>query len=155
MLISGINASNPNITAGTTAHTSARFAQLNSRSDNVLVFNASPQHLNQAIQSMTDDGFDQVTSVNDGYIVYFNDKNYSIGGGWGHRGAENVDLNTLSGMLSGLVTNIDDLIFNLLQAGDGAIGMKDEEANMEAIAQAIAFFLFDDYATIGVKSPGG
>ena len=170
MLISGINASNPNITAGTTAHTSARFAQLNSRSDNVLVFNASPQHLNQAIQSMTDDGFDRtrlkdaeyiqeltdkVTSVNDGYIVYFNDKNYSIGGGWGHRGAENVDLNTLSGMLSGLVTNIDDLIFNLLQAGDGAIGMKDEEANMEAIAQAIAFFLFDDYATIGVKSPGG
>ena len=173
MVIDGIKrGTNTQVTSGTKAYTKQSFGQLNARPDNVLVFNASPKYLNDAIKKIDTDTQNfsrdrlkdaeyiqeltqQITSVQDGYIVYFNDKNYSIGGGWGHRAAENVPLSTVSSMLSGVIDNIDALTYDLLQVGDGAIGAKYLDQDTEAIAQGIAFFLFDDYSTIGTMNTKG
>lgn len=173
MLASGLYTSTQSlhIQPNVKVHTSSGFGRLDARADNVAVFNADVTRLTNAIQDIQADGFDRtrlkdidhineltrrVTEIDKGYIVYFNDKNYGIGNGRGHKAAENVSLETLKGMLGGLVDNIDQLIYNLLQSGAGAIDSKSvEESSLNAVAQAVAYFLFDDYKTIGTVGTNG
>ena len=173
MLASGLYTSNESlhIQPNVKVHTSPGFGRLDSRADNVAVFNADVSRLTDAIQDIQADGFERtrlkdvehineltrrVTEIDKGYIVYFNDKNYGVGNNRGHKAAEKVNLETLQGMLGGLVDNVDQLIYNLLQSGADAIDSKSvEESSLNAVAQAVAYFLFDDYKTIGTVGTNG
>lgn len=156
-----------------TAFSKEGFAKLNTRPDNVMTFNVPSSYLDdteaEIIRNQQENKQNRITDaeaiqklsarigqVQDGFIVYFNDKNYAIGAGHGHQAASNVSLESLSSILAGSpITDINQLIYNILQMGGGAISEGNDNGASDTIAQAVAYFLFDDWSTIGTKSSNG
>lgn len=150
-----------------------KFGQLNARPDNVFTFNIPKHYLDDTVNQiertekeqnrnrLTDaEAFsnlmNNISNIKDGFIVYFNDKNYNVGNGKGHKGAENVSLGDLPAiMANGPVGDVDQVIYNIMQMGEGAIGEGNDYGASEAIAASVAHFLFDDYNTIGAQTTGG
>ena len=51
--------------------------------------------------------------------------------------------------------DVNQLIYNILQATTGGISEGNDYGAADAIAQEVAFFLFDDWNTIGAAQSGG
>ncbi len=168
MVVSGIDGTTTADGGKITAHYSKGIAQKNARADHVLTFGVDKSFLDKAANELEGspdrekavDFFTNlskmVENVNDGFIVYFNDKNYMVGNNRGHSAGESINLDQLRGLLGGVLDNIDQLIYNLLQMGEGAIGAGQyTESTSQTLASAIAYVLFDDYSTIGNLPSGG
>ena len=155
------------------ANYSKGFGSLDSRADNVMYFNIPDSTINNTVeqinktrrnftQSRLSDAdaimqlMDNVKNIKDGYIVYFNDKNYNIGkSSTAHKAASNVKLKDLDSILVNSTIDVNQLIYNILQATTGGISEGNDYGAADAIAQEVAFFLFDDWNTIGAAQSGG
>lgn len=139
------------------------------RPDNVFYFGVDGSRVDQAFQNIKDADSTRESAVNelsklgtelnkvkDGFIVYVNDKNYTLNQNFKNRGMSAGtawDLYQIEGLLGGIVGNIDQLVYNLLQTGADAIKAGDTDEASKILAEGIAYYLFDDYTTIG--NPGG
>lgn len=100
---------------------------------------------------------EKLSGLDDGFIIYSSDKNYLLNANFdgfsvGSTGRNAADfLNSLRSFEN----NVDTLIGALQQLGSGAIGDDSKGVFENMIAQNIAYMLFDDFSTIGVKTPGG
>ena len=94
-----------------------------------------------------------VSNIKDGFIVYTSDKNYALTDGFKKRGGfsagADLSLDMLEGVLGRFISNVDNLIITLLNAGKGAIREGDTGEASKVLARAIAFALFDDWDFIG------
>lgn len=94
-----------------------------------------------------------VSNIKDGFIVYTSDKNYALTDSFKKRGGfsagADLSLDMLEGILGRFVSNVDNLIITLLNAGKGAIREGDTGEASKVLARAIAFALFDDWDYIG------
>lgn len=143
----------------------------NAQPDNVLVITEDSTNLLKKLENdLSQDGIgdrnreqaikafsnmsNNLAKLNSGFIVYFNDKNYNIGNNLAHK-AGDMTLDQLRSIVGPLVDDINQAIYNILQMAEGAVGEGLDESTSTAIAQAIAYFLFDDYNTIGTFSTGG
>lgn len=162
MVASGIDGTKTADGGTITANYAKGIAQKNARADHVLTFGVDKSFLDKAAEELDGspdreearDFFTNlskmVANVDDSFIVYFNDKNYMVGNNRGHSAGESINLDQLRGLLGGILDNMDQLIYNLLQMGEGAIGAGQyTESTSQTLASAIAFMLFDDYDTIG------
>lgn len=155
------------------ANYSKGFGSLDARPDNVMYFNIPESTINNTVEQinknrrnftqsrLTDADaimqlMDNIKNINDGYIVYFNDKNYNIGkSSTAHKAASNVKLKDLDSILANASIDVNQLIYNILQATSGGISEGNDYGAADAIAQEVAFFLFDDWNTIGAAQSGG
>lgn len=155
------------------ANYSKGFGSLDSRADNVMYFNIPNSTINNTVeqinktrrdftQNRLSDAdaimqlMDNVKNIKNGYIVYFNDKNYNIGkSSTAHKAASNVKLKDLDSILVNSTIDVNQLIYNILQATTGGISEGNDYGAADAIAQEVAFFLFDDWNTIGAAQSGG
>ena len=97
----------------------------------------------------------KIKDVKNGYIIYFNDKNYNIGkNSVAHQAAEDVKLEDLGLILQFSNINVNQLIYNILQATKGGVNEGDTSDAEEVIAQEVAYFLFDDWGSIGYADSG-
>lgn len=105
---------------------------------------------------------DQLSSFDDGFIVYTSAKNYTLNEKFeavygGYSAGKSTSLNNLGTIFTNMNINIDSLITTIMQLIPGAIGQgKDDEVKL-FLARAIASSLFDDFNTIGqsIETPSG
>ena len=136
------------------------------RADNVFYFNVDSSPIEKAFKQVKDSNSDRKTAVQaftelgnqldkvkDGFIVYVSDKNYTLNDSFYRRGGMSAgtswSLNQIYDILGGVVNNIDQIVYNILQNGEGAIRSGDTENAEKVMAEGIAYYLFDDYTTIG------
>ena len=166
MTVQGIN-SCPNISA--TAGMVKGAGKFEARADNVFYFNVNGTVVDNAMEQVRQDDSrenvvnifsnlgTQLDKVKDGFIVYVNDKNYTLNDNFMRRGGMSAgaswSLRQVQGLLGGIVGNIDQVVYNILQNGKGAIKEGDTSNTSQVLAEGIAYYLFDDYTTIG--NPGG
>ena len=156
-----------------TANYSKGFGALDTRPDNVMYFNIPDSTINNTVERINKNRknfvqnrlsdadaimelMDNIKDIKNGYIVYFNDKNYNIGkSSTAHKAASNVKLQDLDVILGNSTIDVNQLIYNILQATGGGISEGNDYGAEEAIAQEVAYFLFDDWNTIGAAQTGG
>lgn len=97
--------------------------------------------------------------IKDGYIVYSSDKNYTYNEGFRERGgfkAEGISLDTYRKIMKYTTRNARTFVGAILQTAQGAIkGPQFRPELEEAMAQDIAYFLFDDFKTLGKEAKAG
>lgn len=143
---------------------------VDARADNVFYFNMNGALVDRAFENVEEKNSTreaaveefsrlgkELSEVKDGFIVYVNDKNYTLNDNFKRRGGMSAGtawtLNQVQGLLGGIVGDIDQLIYNILQTGKDAIRAGDTGDASRVLAEGIAYYLFDDYNTIG--NPGG
>lgn len=103
----------------------------------------------------------QLASMNDGYVIYTNAKNYTLNSDFhGFSAGEDFSLGKLGSILelAGQSTSSAKTIMGIaLQLGAGAIGDKSngKETIERYIALNMAAFLFDDFTSIGESNATG
>lgn len=95
-----------------------------------------------------------------GFIVYTSDKNYTLNNGFAKKGGfaagSDMDGNTLMGLMERTPYDGATFIGAILQLAEGAVGEDISRAYFEvALAQMIAYFLFDDFNAIGAGLTNG
>lgn len=144
-------------------------AQVDARPDNTMVFGINTQAIHNSIDNIQKGGSTReiavqefgkignyVSNLESGFIVYVNDKNYTLNDNYkGMSAGTDWSLNQLKGLLGGFVENIDQIVYNILQTEKGAIFEGETEDASRVLAEGIAYYLFDDYNTIGNVSGGG
>lgn len=102
---------------------------------------------------------EKLKNIKDGYIVYSSDKNYAYNKGFEKRGgfqAENINLQTYQQIMKYTEKNARTFTGAILQTAEGAIaGIGYRHTMEEAMAHDIAYFLFDDFKTIGNEVGAG
>lgn len=165
MTAAGLNGI-PNVSANA-AGVHAGAGAIDARADNVFHFNMDGSRIDQAFQEVQNDNSsresavqafsklgEDLSRVKDGFIVYVNDKNYTLGKNFRGMSAGTAwNLYQIQGLLGGIIGDIDQLVYNLLQTGADAIRPNDTGNASKILAEGIAYYLFDDYTTIG--NPGG
>ena len=108
------------------------------------------------IAALTELG-NRLKDLNDGFIVYSSDKNYTLNNNFAgfHAGSLGATAADFLGNVYKNSSSLNTLIGALQQLGEGAILHNHEDDFEELLAQDIAFMLFDDYSTIGQKNTGG
>lgn len=148
-------------------HTGAGYAK--ARPDNVFSFNMNSSLVDEAFNNIASEQTtrekavteltklgDKLNQVKDGFIVYVNAKNYSIGNDFKGMSAGTAwNLDQIGSLLGNVVGDIEQLTYNLLQTGSGAIAGGDTKGASELLAEGIAYYLFDDYNTIGNSGGNG
>lgn len=101
-----------------------------------------------AIKGFTQFGQD-IEGLSDSLVIYTNNKLYAIGKTFG--GYSAGESRNLKGFLGQLPISLDINTFlnAILNCGHGSIGGDNGEQLSKGLAQLIAYFLFDDYSTIG------
>ena len=173
MVASGINGTKAADGSIITAEYSEHFGALDARPDNVMYFNIPGSTIDETVDRINKtrkdftqnrlsdadaimDLMDNIKNIKNGYIVYFNDKNYNIGkSSTAHKAASEVKLIDLGSILANSTINVNQLIYNILQATKGGISEGNDYGAADAIAQEVAYFLFDDWNTIGAAQTGG
>lgn len=137
------------------------------KADNILTINVDPAIIEEAlmnaganrdenIRALTELGT-KLSNLDDGFIIYSSDKNYSFNKNFSGYSAGSVGANAES-FLSNVYKNsssMNTLIGAIQQLGDGAM-MEGQRAEFEELlAQDMAYMLFDDFSTIGQVSSGG
>ena len=162
--LNGIN--NGSIITSVQAGVYTGAGEIKARADNVFYFGINRASIDAAFQKVKDsdsdrkatvDAFSQlgkeINEVKDGFIVYFNDKNYTLNDNFLRRKGMSAGtawtLEQVQDILAGVVNNIDQIIYNILQNGAGAIYAGDTQNTSKVLAEGIAYYLFDDYTTIG------
>lgn len=151
-----------------------RTGQLNARPDFIATFNTDMSAIDgvldefakrvdsrmNAVEAFNKIG-EKVANVPDGFIVYFNAKNYSLGDSFkqGFSAGTKMSFAQYGTFLDRVgrnsIESIDAFLGSLTQLAKGAIGEGENRMFEEIIAQDIAYFLFDDYDTIGKEVSGG
>ena len=152
-----------NATATRPAHVYKNAGDLGARPDNVFTFNMNTGVVDDILKRISESPADrqvaveefsklgsQLDKVKNGFIVYVNDKNYSLNKNYrGMSAGTSWNLEQIQGILGGVVGNITQIVYNLLQTGSGAIHGGETEDTSRILAEGIAYYLFDDYTTIG------
>ena len=91
--------------------------------------------------------------ASDGFVVYVSNKSYQLTELFektGYSGGSSISLGNFENVFGRNIENIDLLVGALMQLETNAIGEKgDKDIFEKAIATQIAYFLFDDFTTIG------
>lgn len=135
---------------------------LNAKPDNIMTFGVDLRPLYKALESYESEdrsnrtknisAFEELNKklqgTGDGYIVYFNDKDYILGRNF--KGFAAGDSQSLANFKSTFGVRVDEsLIEGILQTMSGAVGENIKGTLSEALASDIAMWLFDDFDTIG------
>lgn len=137
------------------------------KADNIIVFNIDPDIIQQTIETnekvsrernyqMIKELGEKIEKIDNGFIVYSNAKNYSLNQNFhGFSSGNKLTLGQFQSLLGHIQSNIDTFVGGIMQTMSGAIGenMKGDFQNW--IAEDIAYFLFDDFETIGFPQSGG
>ena len=162
MVAEELNKGNSNITASA-LHTGG----LNAKADNMIIFNVDLSAVEKILE--TSDAVNRSRNIelfnnlnnklkdfNNGYIVYTSDKNYVLNQNFERRGGfagESISLQTYEAIISKVHDGMDTFVGAILQTLHGAIGGTDLKKELEsAIAQDVAYLLFDDFESIGVTT---
>lgn len=135
------------------------------KADNIISFNLPLDEIEEAINKIDGNNRAQnvdviqelgnkLKNVTDGVIIYSNAKNYSLNTVLKKKGfsaGEDTSMRKLRELLNKIEnSNADTFIGAILQTAEGAIGTSHFEELQDALAADIAYFLFDDFDTIGV-----
>ena len=137
------------------------------KADNILSFSIDPNLISSAlenaganreenIRALSELG-NKLSNLDDGFIVYSSDKNYSLNANFKGFNAGSTGANAAAFLnsLPNTTASVSTLIGAIQQLGSGAMleGRKGEFEKL--IAQDVAYMLFDDFTTIGNMSSGG
>ena len=140
------------------------------KADNIISFGIDPEIIQEALETneavsrernkkLFDELGEKLKNIKDGYIVYSSDKNYTYNKGFEERGgfkAEGISLETYQHIMKYTVRNARTFVGTILQTAEGAIGDPRLKEDLEkAMAQDVAYFLFDDFKTIGNEVGAG
>lgn len=140
------------------------------KADNILSINIDPSEIQQALETeeatsrernkkLFEDLGERLKNIKDGYIVYSSAKNYVYNEGFKRRGgfsAESISLDSYRTIMKYTNRNARTFTGAILQTAEGAIKGPSERKDLEkAMAQDIAYFLFDDFKTIGDETKAG
>lgn len=141
------------------------------KADNILTYGIDPSIIDDTLKSneqisrkrnieMFDELGEKLKNIKDGYIVYSSAKNYTYNEGFKNRGGfggENISLETYNDIMATVHNNINTFTGTILQLTKGAIGdSKGLKPLLEdAVAQDVAYLLFDDFKTIGNEVGAG
>ena len=137
------------------------------KADNILSFSIDPNLISSAlenaganreenIRALSELG-DKLSNLEEGFIVYSSDKNYSLNVNFKGFNAGSTGANAAAFLnsLPNTSASVSTLIGAIQQLGSGAMleGRKGEFEKL--IAQDVAYMLFDDFTTVGNFSSGG
>lgn len=108
------------------------------------------------IKALTELG-EKLSNLNEGFIVYSSDKNWSLNAGFKGFDGGSVGENVQS-FINNVYKNsssMNTLIGAIQQLGEGAMLSGQKDVFERLLAQDVAYMLFDDFSTIGVATPGG
>lgn len=140
------------------------------KADNILSFGIDADVIQQALETneavsrernkqLFENLEKNLKGIKDGYIVYSSDKNYTYNEGFKERGgfkAEGISLDTYRNIMKYTTRNARTFVGAILQTAEGAIkGPQYRPQLEEAMAQDIAYFLFDDFKTLGKEAKAG
>lgn len=162
MVAKELNRRNPNITAA-----ALHSGGLNVKADNMMIFNMDLNTVEKTLETseavnrsrnieLFNNLNNQLKDFNNGYIVYTSDKNYILNQNFERRGGfagESISLQTYEAIMSKVHGGMDTFAGAILQTLQGAVGGADLKKELEsAIAQDVAYLLFDDFESIGVTT---
>ena len=154
---------NATVNMGGAVHTGAT----GMKADNIVVFNIDPNLVQETIETtervsrernyrMIKDLGKKINNVNDGFIVYSSAKNYSLNENFhGFSSGNKLTLGQFQNLLSHVQENINTFVGGILQTMSGAIGEEMKSDFQDWIAEDIAYFLFDDFETVGLPQTSG
>lgn len=140
------------------------------KADNIITFGIDPELIQEALETREAVSRERnkelfkrlnenLKNIRDGYIVYSSDKNYTYNKGFEKRGgfkAEGINLDTYRQIMKYTEKNARTFTGAILQTAEGAIAGPSYRHTMEeAMAHDIAYFLFDDFKTIGNEVKAG
>lgn len=140
--------------------------QLGMKADNILTLGIDSTLLEEAferagnnreknIKALSELG-DKISKLNDGFIVYSSDKNYTLNRGFsGFSAGQEERIQPFLTRIYKNSTSLNTLIGAINQLGKGAMLEEKEDAFEQMLAQDVAYMLFDDYTTIGEADAGG
>lgn len=154
---------NTKVNYGGAVHTGAT----GMKADNIIVFNIDPDIVQETIETnekvsrernyqMIKKLGDKISKIDNGFIVYSNAKNYALNKNFhGFSSGNKITLEQFQILLSRIQSNISTFVGGILQTLSGAIGEDMKKDFQEWIAEDIAYFLFDDFETIGLPQSSG
>lgn len=104
---------------------------------------------------LLDDLGEKLSKINDSYIIYSSDKNYSLTDNFtrrgGFSGTSNMSALQYMGIMDKVNKNMRTFIGVMLNTASGAVGANSNLRGTinDAIARDFAYLLFDDFNTIG------
>lgn len=139
------------------------------KADNIVSFNIDPTLIEETLENnekvsrernirMFEQLGEKLKNIEDGYIVYSSAKNYTYNKNFFSRGGfsgEKINLDTYHNILGNINKNMDTFVGTILQTTKGAVGERLRPKLEDAIAQDIAYLLFDDFKTIGKEVGAG
>lgn len=155
---------NVRFTTGGAIHTGAT----GMKADNIIVFGIDPSIIEKVIEN-SEKGTreknyqlvkalgEKISNIDDSFIVYSNAKNYSLSENFrGFSGGASISLEKYRSLMSKIEQkNPDTFIGGIMQTLRGAIGDDMRFDFQNWIAEDIAYFLFDDFDTIGLPQGSG
>lgn len=120
----------------------------------------APKNKTEAIDELEKIYNKSLAKINDGFIIYESDKNYSLSDNFdGFTGRSNVKLSDIQNILNISYDNIFEFMTKVANTIPGAIGQNyKKEVDRElstTIATHVADLLFDGYSTLGRNIAGG
>lgn len=154
---------NATVSIGGAVHTGAT----GMKADNIVTFNIDPNLVQEAIETtervsrernyrMIKNLGEKINNINDGFIIYSSAKNYSLNERFhGFSSGNTISLGQFQKLLAPIQDNINTFVGGILQTMSGAIGESMKSDFQDWIAEDIAYFLFDDFDTIGLPQSSG
>ena len=98
---------------------------------------------------------ERLQKVDKGFLIYTNVKNYGLSSDTHFKGTENMKLQQYYSLLSEIqdTKKLSQFVTAIMNTLTGAIAEEKKEEISSLIAQDLAYFLFDDYETIGKELP--
>lgn len=98
---------------------------------------------------------ERLQKVDKGFLIYTNVKNYGLSSDTHFKGTENMKLQQYYSLLSEIqdTKKLSQFVTAIMNTLSGAIAEEKKEEISSLIAQDLAYFLFDDYETIGKELP--
>lgn len=156
-------AKNVRINNGGAVHTGAT----GMKADNIIAFNIDPNIIQETIETnesvsrernyqMIKELGEKISKIDNGFIVYSNAKNYSLNENFhGFSSGNKLTLGQFQNLLSHVQENINTFVGGIMQTMSGAIGEDMRHSFQTWIAEDIAYFLFDDFETVGLPQTSG
>ena len=135
------------------------------KADNIITFNIDPRviqnlakrvenNLGSSREKIVDEiekMYERLKKIDDRVIIYSNAKNYALTSNFkGFSAGEDMSLKVFQTLLKKITNaNVGNLIGGLMQTAEGAIGEGYSGRMAGRVAEYIAYFLFDDFTSIG------
>lgn len=145
-------------------------AEKSFKADNIGVYNINTNEVQEKINDKIDTNkksvreknivlfeelYNDFEKINDGFIIYESAKNYSLNENFerrrGFAGGEAITANTYLNIMGTINKNVRELVGTMINTAKGAVGgNKNLHKDIEdTLARDFAYFLFDDFKTIG------